>query len=145
MAEVFLVKLPSDDCDWILLTISQYQLMWWLGAFRQQAITWANIDPPDLCHHMASPSPNGLKLIEFSFELVQFISVFATVIFACLSNVRNQIDFYKRFHVKCVAFCKICLTCEAIRQISRKLLYSMYHPNESYKLKRWQFFCPWHI
>ena len=26
---------------------------WWLGAVRQQAITWANVDE-DLCHHKAS-------------------------------------------------------------------------------------------
>ena len=25
----------------------------WIGAVRQQAITWANVDP-DLCHHMAT-------------------------------------------------------------------------------------------
>ena len=30
-----------------------------LGAVRQQAITWANVDP-DLCRHMASLGPNEL-------------------------------------------------------------------------------------
>ena len=29
----------------------------WLGVVRQQAITWANVDP-DLCHHTASPGHN---------------------------------------------------------------------------------------
>ena len=33
--------------------ISQHWFRWWLGAVRQQAITWAaNVDP-DLYHHMA--------------------------------------------------------------------------------------------
>ena len=32
------------------------------GAVRQQAITWAKVDP-DLCRHMASLGPNELKLI----------------------------------------------------------------------------------
>ena len=34
--------------------------MKWLGAIRQQAITWANVDP-DLCRHMASLGHNELK------------------------------------------------------------------------------------
>ena len=38
---------------YILLMISQHWFRWWLGAVRQQAITWANVDP-DLCCHMAS-------------------------------------------------------------------------------------------
>ena len=33
----------------------------WLGAVRQQAITWANVDP-DLCRHMVSLAYNELKL-----------------------------------------------------------------------------------
>ena len=31
----------------------------WLGAVRQQAITWANVDP-DLCRHMVSVGHNEL-------------------------------------------------------------------------------------
>ena len=31
-----------------------------LGAIRQQAITWANVDP-DLCRHMASLGLNELS------------------------------------------------------------------------------------
>ena len=30
--------------------ISQHWFSWWLGAIRQQALTWANANP-DLCHH----------------------------------------------------------------------------------------------
>ena len=33
--------------------ISQHWFSLWLGAIRQQAITWANVDP-DLCRQMAS-------------------------------------------------------------------------------------------
>ena len=35
------------------------QAMAWC-AVRQQAITWANVDP-DLCHHMVALGHNGLK------------------------------------------------------------------------------------
>ena len=35
---------------------------YWLGAARQQAITWAN-DEPDLSHHMASHGHNELTII----------------------------------------------------------------------------------
>ena len=36
------------------------KFMQWLGAVRQQAITWANVDP-DLCRQMASLGLNELK------------------------------------------------------------------------------------
>ena len=39
--------------------ISQHWFRWWLGAVRQQAIIWANVDP-DLCRHMASLGHNEL-------------------------------------------------------------------------------------
>ena len=41
--------------------ISQHWFTQWLGAVRQQAITWANVDP-DLCHQMASLGLNQLNL-----------------------------------------------------------------------------------
>ena len=53
VAEVSPKKLPSDECHKTLLMISQHWFRWWLGAVRQQAITWANVDP-DLCCQMAS-------------------------------------------------------------------------------------------
>ena len=34
---------------------------WWLGATKQQAVPWANIDP-DLCHHIASRGHGNLIL-----------------------------------------------------------------------------------
>ena len=55
-----LVNLPTGDCHWTSLIISQHWFRWWLGAVRQQAITWANVDP-DSCHNMASLGHNELN------------------------------------------------------------------------------------
>ena len=44
------------------LVISQQWFRQWLGAVKQQAITWANVDP-DLWRHMASLCHNGLTYI----------------------------------------------------------------------------------
>ena len=60
MTMVSLVKLPLGDCQWTSLMISQHWFRQWLGALRQQAITWTNVDP-DLCHHMLSPGHNELR------------------------------------------------------------------------------------
>ena len=54
-----LVKLPSWECQWTLLMISQHWFGQWLGAVRQQAITWANFDP-DPWRHVASLGHNEL-------------------------------------------------------------------------------------
>ena len=45
MAELSLVKLPSGECHWTLLMTTQHWFRWWLGAIRQEAITWANVNP----------------------------------------------------------------------------------------------------
>ena len=45
-----LMKLLSGEYHRTPLMISQHWFRLWLGAVRQQAITWANIDP-DLCHY----------------------------------------------------------------------------------------------
>ena len=63
----------SDECHWTLLRISQHWFRKWLGAVRQQAITWASVDP-DLCHHMGSLGPNELSLdwlctVQFNFYI----------------------------------------------------------------------------
>ena len=54
------MKLPSDECHNILLKIIQHWFGEWLGAIRQQAITWANFDL-DLFCHMTSLVLNELK------------------------------------------------------------------------------------
>ena len=45
MAGISLVKLLSDACHWTILLISEFWFSCWLGAIRQQAITWASVDP----------------------------------------------------------------------------------------------------
>ena len=63
--------LATDGCDisteialrwahWTLVIISQHWLRWWLGAVRQQAITWTIVDL-DPCQHMVSLSHNELN------------------------------------------------------------------------------------
>ena len=55
-----LVKLLSDECHYRTpKMIGQHSFRWWLGAIRQQAITWANVDPK-LWRHMASVGHNEL-------------------------------------------------------------------------------------
>ena len=39
----FCMIMPSNECHRILLMISQHSFRWWLGAVRQQAITWAKL------------------------------------------------------------------------------------------------------
>ena len=58
---LILMIMSSDECHKTLLMISQHWFRWWLGAVRQQAITWASVDQ-DLQCHMASLGPNELNL-----------------------------------------------------------------------------------
>ena len=71
IVEVSLVKLPSGDCLWGSLMMSQHWFRLWFGAVRQQTITWANVDT-DLCRHMASLGPNELKFWLCCDEFSQF-------------------------------------------------------------------------
>ena len=50
--------------------ISQHWFRWWLGAIRQQAITWANVDPV-FCRHMASLGPNELSSKMYYRKIMQ--------------------------------------------------------------------------
>ena len=52
-----LMMMSSDECHRTLLMISQHCFRWWLGAVRQQAITWTSVDQ-DLKRHKASLGPN---------------------------------------------------------------------------------------
>ena len=45
------VKSLSSECHRNSLMRRQHWLRWWLGAIRQLAITWANVDQ-DICCHM---------------------------------------------------------------------------------------------
>ena len=64
MAEVSLVKLPSNECYWTLLMLSQHWFRQWLGAIRQRTIAWASIDQ-DLCCHMVSLGHNESILLKY--------------------------------------------------------------------------------
>ena len=46
----FFMIMPPNECHRTLLMRSPHRFMWWLSAIRQQAITWASVDP-DLWHH----------------------------------------------------------------------------------------------
>ena len=54
-----LMIMPSNKWHRTLLMINQHWFRWWLGAVRQQAITWANVDSVS-CLLMASLGHNGL-------------------------------------------------------------------------------------
>ena len=53
------LKLLRGECHGSPLMINQHYFRYWLGAIRQQAITWVNVHP-DQFHHMASV---GHKLV----------------------------------------------------------------------------------
>ena len=75
--------------------VSQHWCRLWLGAVRQQAITWANVDP-DLCHHMASLSHNEIKLQHHLYGTLCYIGLwswsrhqmetFSTLLALCMGN-----------------------------------------------------------
>ena len=71
MGGVSLLKQPSIDCHKALLMISQHWFGWWLGAVRQQAITWTNV-VQDLCRHMALLGLN--ELTHLSLDTMAAIS-----------------------------------------------------------------------
>ena len=49
------------DDPGISLMISQHRFRSWLGAIRQQAITWVNVDP-DLWHHIGVTRPQWVNM-----------------------------------------------------------------------------------
>ena len=54
------MKFLSSECYRTPLMASQHGFRWWLGTARQQAITWANVEP--VFHHcMVSQFHNGWK------------------------------------------------------------------------------------
>ena len=48
--------------------------LWWLTAIRQQAITWANVDP-ELCHHMVLLGHNELNI-----QFIQLSNSYTTLV-----------------------------------------------------------------
>ena len=59
---------PWDECQGTSPMISQLWFSLWLGAVRQQAITWANVDLVP-CHHMVSPGHNELIILIDPYSL----------------------------------------------------------------------------
>ena len=59
LAWALAVKLLSGKYHRTLLMRNQHWFRLWLGAIRQQAITWSNVDPV-LCGHKMSPGHNEL-------------------------------------------------------------------------------------
>ena len=43
IAEISRVKLTLDESQWTVLITSQHWIRYWLGAFRQDAITWTSL------------------------------------------------------------------------------------------------------
>ena len=69
-------EFPAGLCNkftnWTLLLTSQHWFWWWLGVFRQQAITSANVDP-DACRHNALLDHNEL-ISMFIFRVLAVVT-----------------------------------------------------------------------
>ena len=60
LMQLLLNSLAPGEYSKTSLMISQDWFRWWLGAVKQQAITWANVDT-DLCCYMPLLHLNGLR------------------------------------------------------------------------------------
>ena len=77
MVVISQAKLPADEHHWTLVIISQHWFRWWLGAIRQQAIAWTNVDL-DPCHHIASLGQNELI---YSGMMTAYIILLVAILF----------------------------------------------------------------
>ena len=57
----------------------------WLGAVKQQAIIWANVDP-DLCRHITLLGHNESKWLAILFKMFDFYFIFLSFIQRTLST-----------------------------------------------------------
>ena len=128
MNDVSLVKLPSDECNWILLMICQHWFRWWLDAGRQQAITWANVDR-DLCRHVAS-------LVKIDHPIDHHIT--------WLEPTKRNIK-YQMISVICCGPAKTLILCDAIPSLIIKYCYLIYrewpHPPPRQHGMKWPQAC----
>ena len=69
-----LMTMPSNETHGFLLTIAQHWSRLWLDAIRQQAITWANVDPVP-CHHMAFTRSQWVKYERDIPELTDVLKI----------------------------------------------------------------------
>ena len=99
------MKLPSGECHKTSLIISKYWFSYWLGATRQQAITWASVEP-DPCHHIASPSHNELT-VDFMFNQSTniYINIYILYIYIAGSTYwghDRMVDILQVIFFKCI-------------------------------------------
>ena len=80
---------PHHSCHRIPLMRNQHQFRWWLGATRQQAITWANVDP-DLYRHMASQGHYELNSVTLGPNFIYLSHSGKTLTFARKQNTPIQ-------------------------------------------------------
>ena len=78
------MKLFSGECHKTSLMKSQNWFSQWLGAIRQQAISWTNVDP-DLCCHMALLGNNS-----FSYYKLQFGAATELTHWGLVMPIRRQ-------------------------------------------------------
>ena len=74
------------ECQKNSLVIIQHWIRWWLGAIRQQAITWANVDLELWCH-MASPGHS-----ELMHTITYLLQSLSEITVHCGSDGRNIVS-----------------------------------------------------
>ena len=97
------IIMPSDECHRTSLMINSHWFRLWLGAVRQQAITWANVDQ-DLCHYgvtrqqWVNVSPLPGILIEQKYRFPTFLITFIFVRCLCSWAAVTLPNINKIFH-----------------------------------------------
>ena len=100
---VLAVKFILAECHKTSLMISQHWFRQWLGAVRQQAITWANVDP-GFCPYMATLGHNELRTSTLSTLLLNFADSFAKFQYRSLPKFRAITNLWTSF--SCLQDCK---------------------------------------
>ena len=85
-----LVKLFWGECHWTSLMTSQHWSWQWLGAVRQQAITWTNVDQ-DLCGHMVSLGHDELNITEHMFMLWSHKTYYTSFYYCKTCNISHTL------------------------------------------------------
>ena len=93
-----LMIMPWDECHGTLLMMSQHWFRYWLGAVRQQAITWTNVDIVP-CRHMASPGHNELTLVRRSQMWREYYVVESRMSCFIVKNTALKMLLFKFFNI----------------------------------------------
>ena len=75
-------------CSWQVNTASGL-----VGAIRQEAIIWANVDP-HLCHHMASLGHNKLNEVVWCFDIMESMSMVMNMQYIVFEKLDDSDDGY---------------------------------------------------